>query len=176
MSRSADSNPGIAFPLFIHGRIQLSCLHTWTVSSSVVHLLMSFCCLIPVCTTTVSSTFPSPIPWHLFPWTGLADTKLVCLWLSVNLEWSLQLHAQQQCLLMGTGWAPSLTSSPDIRERRRVWCHLRIRWSQLHIFRTIRSAFGNSATLLSRFHSTHTSYKFEPQLLFTVFLRCLFYM
>lgn len=59
-------------------------------------------------------------PFHAAGFTGqakLADTKtslLTTVCEALSSEWSLQLHAQQQCLVMGTGWAPSLTSSPDI--------------------------------------------------------------
>lgn len=55
-----------------------------------------------------------------------------------------------------------------------VWCHLRISWSQLHIFQTFCSASSYTVTSLSCFHSTSTSYKFGPwlpfQVDFTVFI------
>ena len=38
-----------------------------------------------------------------------------------------------------------------------VWCHLRISWSQLHIFRTF--CFAHIATSLSCFHSINTLYE-----------------
>ena len=48
-----------------------------------------------------------------------------------------------------------------------VGCHLRISWSQLHIFQTFPFPFDYSYTWPSCFHSTHTSYKFRAWRSFT---------
>lgn len=85
VSCSAYSNSGIAFPLFIYGRILVNCWCTWRVTcisiihtnnslnatiTSLVHLLTLFSFLISTCAPTNSSVFPSSIPCCSFHWTG----------------------------------------------------------------------------------------------------------
>lgn len=126
VSCSALSNSGIVLPLFNYSRLLVTFWHTWKVSCTVaIHTNSSLnglyfiylCYLLPAPLLT-------PLffhhPFHASHFTRqakLADTKTIILMAvceALNPEWSLSLHAQRQCLVMGTGWDPSLTSSPDI--------------------------------------------------------------
>lgn len=122
------SNSGIAFPLFIYSGILLAylqgafhthhsyqeqpeCNHYHYYNSS-IDVILFFCLPGPVLTPLFFLH-----AFHTAHFSGQTP-ELNCLRFYVcealSSEWSLQLHAQQQCLVMGTGWAPSLTSSPDI--------------------------------------------------------------
>ena len=57
-----------------------------------------------------------------------------------------------------------------------VWCHLRIKLElAAHFPNHFCSAFSYTATSLSRFHSTNTSYKFGPRPLCTVHFYCVYF-
>lgn len=104
-------------------------------------------------------------------WTGLADTKTSLLMVCLRVWITVELFAHCPAVSGDGYWLgpkPHVHSRPDIWECLWVWCHLRIRWSQLHIFRTLRSAFYYTAISLSCFHLIHTSYKFGPQPQYTV--------